>query len=128
MITPLVPKFSMPVADRFMTRFPYWPSIRKFRRQLPMRAPDPLWAAFLLSIAKDQSCEIQDWRELRKAFGVTVTKDVEVTQAFFCSGVKPCDRLGCQWIGATNKLENYVNHELQSWPVACCSFSSQESE
>jgi hypothetical protein len=39
-------------------------SIRKFQLQQPMRAPDAAWTDFLLSIAKDQTHEIQDWREL----------------------------------------------------------------
>jgi hypothetical protein len=78
-----------------------------------MRAGDPFWAAFLLSIAKGQSHEIQDWRELRREFGATITKDVEAARAFFCSGVNPCDRfpLDRQWIWATNKLVDEVNHE-----------------
>jgi hypothetical protein len=82
-----------------------------------MTARDALWAALLLSVAKNQSHEIRNWKELRKAFGGTITKDVEVAQAFFCSGVKPCDPfpLDRQWICATNKLVNEANRELQSW-------------
>jgi hypothetical protein len=74
-------------------------------------------AAFLPPIAKGQSHGIRDRRELRKAFGVTVAKDVEVAEAFFCSGIKPCDPfpLDRQWICASNELLNEVNHELQPW-------------
>jgi hypothetical protein len=34
-LPPIVPNFSMPVAYRLITHLPYWPSIRKFRLQLP---------------------------------------------------------------------------------------------
>jgi hypothetical protein len=82
-----------------------------------MRARNPFSAALLLSIEKRQKHEIRDLRELRKAFGVTVIEDIEVAQAFFCSGVRPRDPfpLNRQWISAINKLVNAVNHELQSW-------------
>jgi hypothetical protein len=82
-----------------------------------MRAPDPGWAGFLLSIAKGQAQNIQDWRELHRRFGVTVTKDVQTTQSFFCFGLQPDDPfpLDRQWIYAINKLANQINHDLQDW-------------
>jgi hypothetical protein len=62
---------------------------------------------------------IQDWRELEKRFGVTLTKDVQITQLFFCFGLQshpllPLDR---QWICVTNKLVNQVNPHLQEWII-----------
>jgi hypothetical protein len=48
----VVSNFSMPVVYRLITRLSYWPSIRRFPLKRPMRAPEPLWADFLLSIAK----------------------------------------------------------------------------
>jgi hypothetical protein len=82
-----------------------------------MRAPDPVWAGFLLSIAKGQTQNIQNWRELHRRFAVTVTNDVQIAQSFFCSGLQPDDPfpLDGQWFCATNKLVNQVNHDLQDW-------------
>jgi hypothetical protein len=56
-----------------------------------MRAPDPVWTGFLVSIAKGQTQNIQDWRELHRRFGVTVIKDVQIAQSFFCFGLQPDD-------------------------------------
>jgi hypothetical protein len=76
-----------------------------------------VWADFLLSIAKGQTQNIRDWRELRRRFGLTVTKDVHSAQSLFCFGLQPDDRfpLDRQWICATNKLVNQVNHDLPDW-------------
>jgi hypothetical protein len=90
-LPPLVPYFSMPVPHRLITHLPYWPSIQKFQPRQSMRAPDPSWAGFLLSIAKGQAQNIQDWRELHRRFRVTVTKDVQIAQSFFCFGLQPDD-------------------------------------
>jgi hypothetical protein len=80
-----------------------------------MRAPDPSWATFLLSVAKGKTNEIQDWRELQRRFHVFVTKEISTAHDFFCDGLEshdpfPLDR---QWIYATNKLVNQINHHLQ---------------
>jgi hypothetical protein len=82
-----------------------------------MQAPDPVWAGFLLSIAKGQTHNIQDWMELHRRFGVTVTKDVQIAQSFCCFGLQPDNPfpLNRQWNCVNNKLVNQVNHDLQEW-------------
>jgi hypothetical protein len=82
-----------------------------------MRAPESLWPDFLLSIAEGQTHDIQDWREHQTRFHVTVLQTIEAAQSFFCLGQEshdpfPLDR---QWICATNKLVNQVNHHFQQW-------------
>jgi hypothetical protein len=53
-----------------------------------MRAPDHFWACFLLSIAKGQTGDIQDWREVIKPFGATAT-EIEIAKSFLCPGPEP---------------------------------------
>jgi hypothetical protein len=89
----------------------------KIQIQQPMRAPDPSWATFLLSVAKDKTNGIQNWREFRRGFHVFVTKEISAVHDFFCDGLEPhgpfpFDR---QWICATNKLVSQINHHLQQW-------------
>jgi hypothetical protein len=100
-----------------MTRLPYWSSIRKFQLEEPIRARDLAWAAFLLSIAKGKAHDIQNWRELRTRFHVIVTGKIDVARDCLCSELEPDDPfpLDRQWICATNKLVNQVNHDLQEW-------------
>jgi hypothetical protein len=81
-ITSIVPDCSIPVAYQLITGLPYWISIRKFQIQQPMRAPNPSWGSFLLSVAKGKTYEIQDWRELQKCFHVLVTKDINAAHVF----------------------------------------------
>jgi hypothetical protein len=116
-LPPVVSDFSMPVVYRLITRLSYWPLIRKFQLKQPMRAPDPLWAGFLSSISKGKTQDLDDWRQVAERFQVTVTCDFEVAKSFFCSGLQPHDPfpLDRQWICATNKLANQVNHQLQQW-------------
>jgi hypothetical protein len=80
-----------------------------------MRAADPSWAAFLLSVAKGKTSEIQDWRKYQRRFHVFVTKEISAAHDFFCNGLEPHDPfpLERQWICATNKLVNQINHRLQ---------------
>jgi hypothetical protein len=82
-----------------------------------MRAPDPWWATFLLSVAKGKTNKIQDWRELQRPFYVFVTKEISVAHDFFCDGRKPHDPFPFdrQWICTTNKRVNQNNHYLQQW-------------
>jgi protein involved in temperature-dependent protein secretion len=98
-----------------MTRLPYWPSIREFQLEQPIRARDLAWAAVLLSIAKGKAHDVQNWRELRTRFHVTVTGKIDVACDFLCSELEPDDPfpLDRQWICATNKPMNQVNHNLQ---------------
>jgi hypothetical protein len=112
-----VSNFWMPLSNRLITRLSYWSSIRKFQPKRPIRAPEPSWADFLLSNAKGQTRDIQDWRELQIRFRVTATQNIETAQSFFCIGLEPHDpfRLDRQWICATNKLMNHVNHHFQQW-------------
>jgi hypothetical protein len=51
-----------------------------------MRAPDPSWATFLLSVANGKTNEIQDWRELQRRFHVFVTKEMSAAYDFFVTG------------------------------------------
>jgi hypothetical protein len=88
-LPPVVSNFAMPVVHRLITRLPYWSSIGQFQLQQPMRAPDPLWARFLLSIAKGRSHNVQHWREVPTRYRVTVTQDVGIPQMFFCFGLQP---------------------------------------
>jgi hypothetical protein len=46
-----------------------------------MKPPDPLWAGFLLSIAKGHKCDVEDWSGLGKGLRQTVTKDVGITES-----------------------------------------------
>jgi hypothetical protein len=69
-LPPIVPDLSMPVPYRLITYLPYWSSIRKSQIQQLMRAPDPSWATFLLSVTNSKTNEIQDWRELQRRFHV----------------------------------------------------------
>jgi hypothetical protein len=82
-----------------------------------MRAPDQSWATFLRSLANGKTNEIQDWRELQRRFHVVVTKEMSAAHDFFCDGLEPHDPfpLERQWICATNKLVNQINHHLQQW-------------
>jgi hypothetical protein len=43
----------------------------------------------LLSIAKGQTHDIQDWTELQTPFRVSVTQNIETVQSFFCLGLEP---------------------------------------
>jgi hypothetical protein len=43
----------------------------------------------LFSIAKGQSHDIHDWRELGNRFQVTVTQDIQIARNLFCSSVHP---------------------------------------
>jgi hypothetical protein len=72
---------------------------------------------FLLSVAKGKTNEIQDWRELQRRFHGFVTKEISAAHDFFCDELEPRDPfpLDCQWICATNKFMNQVNHHLQQW-------------
>jgi hypothetical protein len=56
----------------------------------------------------------QDWRELKKQFGVTVIHDVEIARPFFCADLQPHDPfpLDSPWTYATTKLVNQINHEM----------------
>jgi hypothetical protein len=90
-LPPIVPDFSMPVAYRLITLLPYWSSIRKFQIQQPMRAPDPSWATFLLSVTEGKTNEIQDWRELQRRFHVFVTKEISAAHDSFCDEREPHD-------------------------------------
>jgi hypothetical protein len=68
-------------------------------------------------VAKGKTNEIQDWRELQRRFHVFVTKEISAAHDFSCDGLEshesfPFDR---QWICATNKLVNQINHHLQQW-------------
>jgi hypothetical protein len=67
-LPPIVPDFSMPVAYRLITCLPYWNSIRKFQIRQPMRAPNPLWATFLLSVAKGRQMRFRIEGNSRDAF------------------------------------------------------------
>jgi hypothetical protein len=80
-----------------------------------MRAPDPSWAIFLLSVAKGKTNEIQNWRELQRRFHVFVTQEINAAHDFFCDGVAPHNPfpLDGQWICVINKLVNQINHHLQ---------------
>jgi hypothetical protein len=80
-----------------------------------MTVPDPLWVVFLLSIAKGQTHDIQDWRDLKRRFGVAATNEVDVARDFLCSGMQLHDPfpLNRHWICTTNKLVSQVNCELQ---------------
>jgi hypothetical protein len=82
-----------------------------------MRAPEPPWATFLLSVAKDKTHEIQDWRKPQRCLHVFVTKEVGVAHDFFCDRLEPHDPfpLDRQWICATNKLANQISQHLQQW-------------
>jgi hypothetical protein len=116
-LAPVVSNFSMPAVYQLITHFSYWPSIRRFQLKRPMRAPKPLWADFLFSIAKGQTRNIQDWTELETQFRVTVTQNIETAQSFFSLALEPHDPfpLDRQWICAINKLVNQVNHDFQQW-------------
>jgi hypothetical protein len=116
-LRPIVPDFSIPVVYRLITRLPYWGSFRKFQIQQPMGAPDPSWATFLLSVAKGKINEIEDWRELQRRSHVFVTKEISAAHDFFCDRLEPRGPFpfDCQWICATNKLVNRINHHLQQW-------------
>jgi hypothetical protein len=48
---------------------------------------------------------------------VFVTKEMSAGHDFFCDGLEPHDPfpLEHQWIYATNKLANQINHHLQQW-------------
>jgi hypothetical protein len=82
-----------------------------------MRGPDPSWATILLSVANGMTNEIQDWRELQRRFHVFVIKDISTAHDFFCDGLEPHNPfpLDHQWICATNKLVNQINHHFQQW-------------
>jgi hypothetical protein len=82
--------------------------MKKIRLEQPMRAPYPLWAEFLLSVAKGPTHSIQNGMELREHFNVTVTTSVDDAFSFFCYGLEPYDPfpLDHQWICATNKSVN----------------------
>jgi hypothetical protein len=71
-----------------------------------MKAPGPAWAHFLLTIAKGETGDIQDWRDLGRRFGITLTDDIAIAQSFFCLGRKPHDPFppDRSWICATNRL------------------------
>jgi hypothetical protein len=107
----------MPVVYRLITCLSSWRSIREFQLKRPMRDPEPLWADFLLSIAKSQTHDIQDSSELQTRFFVKVTQNIQTDQSFFCLRLEPHDPfpLDCQWICATNKLANQVIHDFQQW-------------
>jgi hypothetical protein len=79
-----------------------------------MRASDPSWAIFLLSVAKGKTNKIQDWRELQRRFHVSVTKDISTAHDFFYDGLEPHDPFPFdrQWICATSKLVHQINHHL----------------
>jgi hypothetical protein len=72
----------MPLVYQLITHLHYWLLIRKLHLQQPVRAPDPAWVGFLLCIAMGQTYVIQDGRELKKQFGVTLTHDVQIIQSF----------------------------------------------
>jgi hypothetical protein len=57
-LPPVAQNLSIHVVHRLITRLSCWPSIRKFELHRLIRAPDPGWAAFSLSIAKGQSDHI----------------------------------------------------------------------
>jgi hypothetical protein len=84
-----------------------------------MRALDPWWATFLLSVAKGKTNEIQDGREFQRRFHVFVTREICAAHDLFCDGLEPQDPfpLDRQWIYATNKLVNQINHHLQQWRI-----------
>jgi hypothetical protein len=107
----------MPVIYWLITCLPYWPSIRKFQRQQPIKAPDAAGAALLLCIAKGQTYDTQDWKKPGKQFRVNVTNDVTITQLLFCFGVQPHDPfpLARQCICAAIKLASQVNRTPQQW-------------
>jgi hypothetical protein len=46
-----------------------------------------------------------------------VTNEISAAHDFFCDGLEPHDPfpLDRQWICATNKLVNQINHHLQQW-------------
>jgi hypothetical protein len=83
-LPPAVSNFSMPVTYRSITHLSYWPSIRKFQLEWPMKALEPSCADFLLSIAKGQTHDIQIWRELETQFRVIISQDIKTAQSFFC--------------------------------------------
>jgi hypothetical protein len=68
-------------------------------------------------VAKGKTNKIQDWRKLQRRFRVFVTKEISAFHDFFCGGLEPHNPfpLDCQWICATNKLGNQINHHLQQW-------------
>jgi hypothetical protein len=59
-LPPVVSNLPIPIVYWLITRLSYWPSIRIFQLQIPMRALEPLRADSLLSIAKGQTHDIQD--------------------------------------------------------------------
>jgi hypothetical protein len=48
---------------------------------------------------------------------VFVTKEISAAHDFLCDGIEPYDPFppDRQWICATNKLVNQINHHLQQW-------------
>jgi hypothetical protein len=88
-LPPDVSNLSMPVLYPLITRLRYWPSIRQFQLQKPIRAPNLFWVDFSSSVSSVQTHDIQDWRELQRLFRVTVTKKVNIILFFFCSGLQP---------------------------------------
>jgi hypothetical protein len=118
-LPPVVPNFGMPVAQRLITRSPWWPVVRKFRIERPMRSTHLGWNRFLSGVACGRLGTLRKWSELR-GFGVTVTEDPDVAFTFYVEEVRP-DRdfpLNRQWIAATNRLANEINTRVQAWRKA----------
>jgi hypothetical protein len=65
-------------------------------------------------VEKGKTNEIKDWRELQRRFHVFVAKEISAAHDFFCDRLEPHDPfpLDRQWIRATNKLVNQINHHF----------------
>jgi hypothetical protein len=56
-------------------------SFPRLALQEPMKPGDPLWAGFLLSIAKGHTHDVEGWTGLGKRLRQTITKGVGITQS-----------------------------------------------
>jgi hypothetical protein len=114
-LPPVVKNFSMPLVCRLITHSTYWRLMKKFQLDQPRRTENSEWAEFLLSIAKGNTGDIQNWRQVAEKFGVTLTDNLNVAQTFLCADLQPGDPFPFDrlWICPTNRGVNDVNDPVQ---------------
>ena len=117
-LPPVIQGSDSSVANKLITNCSFWPLVQLFGLKEAVRCLNQKWNDFLIDIGNGRSINYITWNDLKKDFGVTITRNYKEAIRFFTRDVDlrrkfPLDR---QWICATNFYVNDVNehfHQLR---------------
>ena len=103
-LPPVIQGSDSSVANKLITNCSFWPFVQLFGLKEAVRCLNQKWNDFLIDIGNGRSINYITWNNLKKDFGVTITRKYKEAIRFFTRDVDlrrkfPLDR---QWICATN--------------------------